>query len=292
MQTQSVDPTLAEPGEYRATWTLPLVFSRRDPRVLYFANQRLFRTEDGGRHWTAISPDLTREDPGVPATLDPATAVTAPRPGPSRGVIYAVAPSRVADGDLWVGTDDGLVWRTRDEGRTWTNVTPAALTPWSNVGILEASPFEADTAYADARGRRPKAEPAADGHTRPAGRARAGGVWRAVRARARGRRDAGRGRGRREVQPGADRGAGRAPEDGNGTARPRDEASRDEGLGRGRQPALEQPLRWVVACGTERDELAPPRGDATIRSLASGIDAARSALDARLVAAGQPAISR
>jgi photosystem II stability/assembly factor-like uncharacterized protein len=148
MQTQSVDPTLAEPGEYRSAWTLPLAFSRRDPRVLYFANQKLFRTEDGGRHWTAISPDLTREDPGVPATLDPATAVTAPRPGPRRGVIYAIAPSRLADGDLWVGTDDGLVWRTRDEGRTWTNVTPAPLTPWSKVGILEASPFEAETAYA------------------------------------------------------------------------------------------------------------------------------------------------
>jgi photosystem II stability/assembly factor-like uncharacterized protein len=148
MQTQSVDPTLAEPDEYRSAWTLPLVFSWRDPRVLYFANQRLFRTDDGGRHWSAISPDLTREDPGVPATLDPATAALVPHPGPRRGVIYAIAPSRVADGDVWVGTDDGLVWRTRDEGRTWTNVTPTALTAWSKVGILEASPFDAETAYA------------------------------------------------------------------------------------------------------------------------------------------------
>jgi photosystem II stability/assembly factor-like uncharacterized protein len=148
MQTQSLDPTLAVPGEYRSSWTQPLVFSRRDPRVLYFANQRLFRTEDGGRHWSAISPDLTREDPGVPANLDAATAATAPRPGPRLGVIAAVEPSRVADGDLWVGTDDGLVWRTRDEGRTWTDVTPAQLTPWSQVQNLEASPFEAETAYA------------------------------------------------------------------------------------------------------------------------------------------------
>jgi photosystem II stability/assembly factor-like uncharacterized protein len=148
MQTQSVDPTLAEPGDYRSAWTLPLAFSRRDPRVLYFANQKLFRTEDGGRHWASISPDLTREDPGVPATLDPVTAATAPRPGPRRGVVYAIAPSRVADGDIWVGTDDGLVWRTRDEGRSWANVTPAALTPWSKVGILEASPFDAEAAYA------------------------------------------------------------------------------------------------------------------------------------------------
>src|SRR6185295_2521384 len=72
-QTRSVDPTLAYPDLYRVTWTLPLVFSPRDPRVLYFSNQRLFRTEDGGGHWTAISPDLTREDPGTPANLDAPT---------------------------------------------------------------------------------------------------------------------------------------------------------------------------------------------------------------------------
>src|SRR5207245_2384734 len=54
MQTQSIDPTLAYPGNDRHTWTLPLVFSPRDPRVLYFSNQRLFRTEDGGNHWTLI----------------------------------------------------------------------------------------------------------------------------------------------------------------------------------------------------------------------------------------------
>jgi photosystem II stability/assembly factor-like uncharacterized protein len=148
MQTQSVDPTLAEPGEWRRAWTLPLAFSRRDPRVLYFGNQKLFRTEDGGRHWTAISPDLTREDPRVPSTLDPATAALAPRPGRRHGVVYAIAPSRVADHDVWVGTDDGLVWRTRDEGRTWADVTPVQLAPWSKIGTLESSAFDAETAYA------------------------------------------------------------------------------------------------------------------------------------------------
>jgi photosystem II stability/assembly factor-like uncharacterized protein len=145
-QTQSVDPTLAYPGNDRRTWTLPLVFSRRDPRVLYFANQKMYRTEDGGNHWTVISPDLTREAPGIPPNLDPATAAlsTGPRPG----VIYAIAPSRVADRDLWAGTDDGQTWRTRDEGAHWTNVTPPALTAWSKVGIIDASPFDAETAYA------------------------------------------------------------------------------------------------------------------------------------------------
>ncbi len=146
-QTRSVDPTLAYPGEYRDAWTLPLVFSPRDPRRLYFANQRLFGTVDGGSHWTALSPDLTRENPGKPANLDPATA-NGPLTALRRGVIYTIAPSRVADHDLWVGTDDGLIWRTRDEGEHWANVTPKALQPWSKVGILEASHFDAETAYA------------------------------------------------------------------------------------------------------------------------------------------------
>jgi photosystem II stability/assembly factor-like uncharacterized protein len=147
-QTQSVDPTLAYPDVDRRTWTLPLVFSRRDPRVLYFSSQHLYRTEDGGKHWTVISPDLTRESPGAPANLDPITAALRATAGPHLGVIYAIAPSRLADRDLWVGTDDGLVWRTLDEGAHWTNITPAALTPWSKVAIIETSHFDADTAYA------------------------------------------------------------------------------------------------------------------------------------------------
>ena len=147
-QVRHVDPTLAEPDLYRRTWTLPLVFSRREPHVLYFANQKLFRTADGGDHWQAISPDLTRADPGVPPNLDASAAANNPGAGPRRGVIYAVAPSRVADKDIWVGTDDGKIWRTRDEGAHWDDITPKSLAAWSKVGIIDASPFDADTAYA------------------------------------------------------------------------------------------------------------------------------------------------
>jgi hypothetical protein len=63
-------------------------------------------------------------------------------------VIYAIAPSRLADHDLWIGTDDGLIWRSKDEGQHWANVTPSALTPWSKIGILDTSHFDAETAYA------------------------------------------------------------------------------------------------------------------------------------------------
>ncbi len=146
-QTRSIDPMIANLEQPRETWTLPLVFSRRDPRVLYFANQRLYRTDDGGDHWTVISEDLTREDPGVPSNLDPVTAALRPREGNRHGVIYSIAPSRLADHDIWVGTDDGRVLRTVDEGATWRDITPPALTSWSKVGIIDASHHDAETAY-------------------------------------------------------------------------------------------------------------------------------------------------
>jgi hypothetical protein len=146
-QTRDVDPTLAYPDHHRGAWTLPLAFSHTAPGVLYFGNQRVYRTEDGGEHWAQISPDLTREDPGTPSNLDPPTAALHARMGPRRGVVYAIAPSRLAARDLWVGTDDGLVWRTRDEGEHWQNVTPPGLTGWSKIATIEASPHDAETAY-------------------------------------------------------------------------------------------------------------------------------------------------
>ncbi|MEP7042576.1 MAG: hypothetical protein ABI843_05910 [Dokdonella sp.] len=147
-QTQSVDPTLAEPDLYRRTWTLPLVFSPKDPKALYFGNQKIFRTRDGGAHWDAISPDLTREHPAVPSNLDAVSAANEQHIGARRGVVYAIAPSPLDANLVWAGTDDGLVWRTRDGGAHWDDLTPPALTAWSKVGNLEASHFDTDTAYA------------------------------------------------------------------------------------------------------------------------------------------------
>lgn len=146
-QTQDIDPTFAYPDHHRSTWTLPLTFSHRDTKVLYFANQRLYRTEDKGDHWSPISPDLTREHPKAPKTLDPPSVANNEQLGPRRGVIYAIAPSRLVDHDIWVGTDDGLIWRTRDEGQHWRNITPSALSSWSKVGIIDTSHFDAETAY-------------------------------------------------------------------------------------------------------------------------------------------------
>jgi photosystem II stability/assembly factor-like uncharacterized protein len=143
----NVSPERGMTEQPRHTWTLPLVFSAADPRALYFSNQFLFKTTNGGESWAQISPDLTREDPGVPPNLDAATAADAPK-GPRRGVIYTIAPSPLKAPVVWVGTDDGLIHLTRDDGKTWQNVTPQALTPWSKVVMLEASHFDVNVAYA------------------------------------------------------------------------------------------------------------------------------------------------
>jgi photosystem II stability/assembly factor-like uncharacterized protein len=148
LQDQDVDPTLAYPGAYRGEWTLPLVFSPRDPRALYYGNQFVFRTTDGGRQWEKVSPDLTRETPAIPPTLTPADAANSASKGPRRGVVYTIAPSPLQDGLIWCGTDDGLVWLTRDGGKRWADVTPPETTAWSKIGILEPSHFDAETVYA------------------------------------------------------------------------------------------------------------------------------------------------
>ena len=145
-QMRDVDPTLAFPDSDRRTWTLPLVFGPLD-HALYFANQRIFRSGDGGLHWRPISPDLTRPDPAIPATLDQPTIDDVTDLGKRRGVVYAIAPSPLVRDTIWAGTDDGLVWITRDGGAHWSDVTPKGLRPWSKIGVVEPSPFDRQTAY-------------------------------------------------------------------------------------------------------------------------------------------------
>jgi photosystem II stability/assembly factor-like uncharacterized protein len=143
-QVQNVTPLpVREPG-VRADRTEPLMFSPLDPHVLYYAANRLYRTSDGGMTWSAISPDLSREAGALPVSV----ATQHPKGAEQqRGVIYALGPSPKSADTLWAGTDDGLVWVTRDGGSHWTNVTPGELIPWSKVTQIEASHFDADTAY-------------------------------------------------------------------------------------------------------------------------------------------------
>ena len=145
----SVPSTSAPKGTEtdRGDWTQPLVLSPADPHALYYASQFLFKTTDGARTWKQISGDLTRPDPGIPPNLDATAAAATDRNG-KRGVIYAVAPSSLLAPLIWIGTDDGLIQVTTDDGATWRDVTPRAMTPWSRVTGIEASHFDANTAYA------------------------------------------------------------------------------------------------------------------------------------------------
>ena len=146
-EVQDVSPEPVRTGTYRFVRTMPLLFSPVDPRVLYFGTNVLFRTTTGGASWETISPDLTRATYDVPTTLGAFTSLD-PEHGKHRGVIYTIAPSPRRAGLLWAGTDDGLVHVTHDGGRTWKNVTPPALTPWSKVSLIEASHFDTLVAYA------------------------------------------------------------------------------------------------------------------------------------------------
>jgi photosystem II stability/assembly factor-like uncharacterized protein len=144
-QTQEVSPIALPSKKYRVVRTEPIAFDPFNRRRLYFGANVVFASENGGLSWHAISPDLTREHPAIPPVLGP-FAADDPSKGKHRGVVYAIAPSPVTRGTIWSGTDDGLVWITRDGGAHWKNVGPT-LDPWSKISQIEASPFDGDTAY-------------------------------------------------------------------------------------------------------------------------------------------------
>ncbi|MEO7051574.1 MAG: hypothetical protein ABI128_07900 [Rhodanobacter sp.] len=144
-QSQFVGPQVVG-DTYRTNRTAPLLFSPADPHVLYFGTNVLFKTADGGHSWEKISPDLSRPDPGLPSTLGLFGAHE--NSLDHRGVIYSVAPSFKTVDTIWAGTDDGLIWITRDGGKHWDNVTPKGMTAWSKVSMLVASHFDDQTAYA------------------------------------------------------------------------------------------------------------------------------------------------
>ena len=134
----SPEPKTSSGNQLRFTWTSPLIFSPQNPNVLYFGAQYVLRSEDWGQSWKAISPDLTFAT-GASKSPD--------APEEQRGVVYTIAPSPVRAGEIWAGTDNGFIQLTTDEGKTWENVTPPGLPEWSMVSLIEASRFDAGTAY-------------------------------------------------------------------------------------------------------------------------------------------------
>jgi photosystem II stability/assembly factor-like uncharacterized protein len=134
--------------KYRFQWNFPIVFSPNDPNTLYAGANVLFKSTNEGQSWEVISPDLTRNDKskqassGGPITKDNTSIEY-------YGTIFTVMESPVQAGTIWSGSDDGLVFVTRDGGKNWSNVTPPKdlMPEWIQINSLEASPFEPGTAY-------------------------------------------------------------------------------------------------------------------------------------------------
>jgi photosystem II stability/assembly factor-like uncharacterized protein len=146
-QTQNISPEAVRSGKYRFLRTAPVLFNPIDKKTLYYAGNVLFKTINGGNSWQVISPDLTRENWDIPASVGVYTSNDM-KTMPRRGVIYTVAPSYKDINTIWCGTDDGLIHVTRDGGKTWKNVTPPEITSWSKVSLMDASHFDANTVYA------------------------------------------------------------------------------------------------------------------------------------------------
>ncbi len=133
--------------KYRFHWTYPILISPHDPDVLYCTGNLVFRSNNEGRSWKAISPDLTRNDPdklevsGGPVTVQGVSGAE------TYCTIFAFTESPHERGVFWAGSDDGLIHVSRDGAQTWENVTPPDLPEWTTVAFIEVSHHDAATAY-------------------------------------------------------------------------------------------------------------------------------------------------
>jgi photosystem II stability/assembly factor-like uncharacterized protein len=132
---------------YRFQRVSPMEVSPHDPRTIYYGSQFVHRTRDEGVTWEKISPDLTANDPklrnaisGEPITRD----MTGEEMYPT---LYSIRESPVQKGVIWTGSNDGPFHVTRDDGKTWTNITPKDLPPGGRVAMIEPSPHRAGSAY-------------------------------------------------------------------------------------------------------------------------------------------------
>ncbi len=133
--------------KYRFNWTTPIIVNPKNPDEVYMGGNVIFKSTDAGAHWKPISPDLTRNDKtkqessGGMVELDMSGAETF-------DCVLSMSLSPVDSKIIWAGTDDGVIQVTQDGGDHWSNVTPKGLPEWGRLQQIEASRFEAGTAYA------------------------------------------------------------------------------------------------------------------------------------------------
>src|ERR1700684_3663184 len=131
---------------HRFQWTFPIAASPHDPNMIYIGAEMIFASSNGGSSWKAISPDITRNDKskqqssGGPLSQDNTSVEY-------YDTVFCIAESPLTKGEIWAGTDDGLVQLTRDAGKTWTNVTPKGFPEWAKVSIVDPSAITDGTAY-------------------------------------------------------------------------------------------------------------------------------------------------
>jgi photosystem II stability/assembly factor-like uncharacterized protein len=130
----------------RFHWTFPIVFSPVDPTRMYVSSQHVWMTKNDGQSWERISPDLTYSDT---STLgESGGIITRDMSGPEiYGTVYSLAPSYHDVNTIWAGSDDGLIHITRDNGKTWQNITPPGVPQNSRVSMIDASRHKPGTAY-------------------------------------------------------------------------------------------------------------------------------------------------
>ena len=138
----------AEAMKYRFNWNFPVKFSIHDSKKLYAGSNFLHLTTNQGQSWKTISPDLTR---GIPETIKSSGGpITQDNTGAEfYSNIFAINESPVEEGVIWVGSDDGLIHVSKNDGETWENVTPSAsICPKLNmINSIDPSPFKKGTAY-------------------------------------------------------------------------------------------------------------------------------------------------
>ncbi len=134
--------------KYRGAWVAPVAVSPLEPTALYYGSQMVMRSDNGGATWTEMSPDLTRNEQskqvpsGRPVTRDNAGTEV-------YDTIASIAESPRTKGEIWIGTDDGLAWLTRDGGAHWNNLTAQipGLPHYARISNIEPSRFDDGTAY-------------------------------------------------------------------------------------------------------------------------------------------------
>jgi len=158
--TGQIATVFVPPANYQTVWETPLVYAPRDPHTLYYGSQYLLKTSNGAVTWDVISQDLS-SSPQHPAEAKKPAAGHEPDPEDEQftdendkdaaqfarnGSIHTIAPSPIESGMIWVGTSNGLVHLFR--AGTWNDVSPPDLPKGSDVRLVEASPHDANTAYA------------------------------------------------------------------------------------------------------------------------------------------------